>query len=377
MTDYASVIILGLGGMGSAAALALSRRGVSVIGLEQHEPAHARGSSHGDSRVIRQAYLEHPSYVPLVLEAYEYWRRLERESGQDLLHETGGLMIGPESCQTITGSVLSARTWDLDHELLDSGAISQRWPVMTPCSDDVAIYEPHAGWVPPERTVAAQLRLAAGGAESLRFHTRALQWTADKHHVTVKTSDGTVTGGHLLICAGAWSPVMLPELTHQLIVERHVQVWLTARGGLGPFRDLPIWIWEDAEAQLAYGFPAMPGDDGVKVALMRDGRIVSPDELQPEADDSDVKPVATYLTSRIPALQLPARRAVPCMYTRSPDDHFIIGSHPNHDLVTIAAGFSGHGFKFVPLVGEILADLATEGATSRDIALFAPARLRV
>lgn len=376
MADHADVIIIGLGGMGSSAALALSRRDVSVIGLEQFEPAHVRGSSHGESRIIRQAYLEHPSYVPLVLAAYRWWRSLERDSGEHLLHETGGLMLGPEGCQTIAGSTLSARTWGLDHELLDANAVAKRWPLMTPRRDDIALFEPHAGWVPPERTVAAQLRLAADRGAELRFGTRVHEWSDDGDHVTVWTSNGQVTGAHLLICAGAWAPMMLPELAASLVVERHVQVWLTPRGGADGFVNMPIWIWEDADDHMAYGFPKMPGDAGVKVALMRNGQVIAPDDLRPETDGSDVAPVADYLASRIPALGRLAQRAAPCMYTTSPDHHFIIGPYGDGDLVTIAAGFSGHGFKFVPLMGQILADLAIDGSTAHEIALFSPDRFR-
>jgi sarcosine oxidase len=360
--------------MGSAAAAALARRGRRVVGLERHWPAHDRGSSHGDSRVIRQAYFEHPSYVPLLLEAYTLWRGLERDSHTSLLTETGGLMIGPPESATVAGALASAREWGLPHELLDAADIAARWPTMTPAAADVAVHEPQAGYVRPEATVAAHLRLAVQHGAELRFGTRVERWHArgGGEGVVVETSSGTIEAERVVICGGAWSRELLDGLALPLMVERHLQVWLRPPGGVAPFDPArhPVYVWEDGAGEQAYGFPALPGEETVKAAFFRRGTPADADALDRDVRPGEVEALTGFLAPRIPALATPSERVVACMYTNTPDHHFAIGPHPAHPQVAVAAGFSGHGFKFVPVIGEIMADLATDGATERPIGLF-------
>ncbi|HEU4973639.1 MAG TPA: N-methyl-L-tryptophan oxidase [Baekduia sp.] len=368
----ADVVVVGLGGMGSAAAAALSRRGRRVVGLERHWPAHDRGSSHGQSRIIRQAYFEHPSYVPLLLEAYERWERLERDADADLLTETGGLVVGPPDSQAVAGALASAREHDLPHELLEAREVAARWPAMTPAEGEVALHEPRAGFVRPEATVSAHLRLAVAAGAELRFGTLVRSWRATESGVTVHTSAGAVEADRLVLCGGSWSGDLLTGLDVPLTVERQLQVWLTPRDGAAPFAPdrQPVWIWEDASGEQAYGFPALPGDAGVKAAFFRRGGPADPDTVDRAVQPGEVEALAAFLSGRIPALAAPAVRAAACLYTLTPDHHFAIGVHPGHPSVTVAAGFSGHGFKFVPVIGELLADLAIDGATARPIELF-------
>ncbi|RCV48624.1 N-methyl-L-tryptophan oxidase [Marinitenerispora sediminis] len=378
-TSY-DVVVIGLGGMGSAAAYHLAARGARVLGLERFGPAHDQGSSHGGSRIIRQAYFEDPAYVPLLLRAYELWERLERDSGADLLVRTGGLMIGRPDSRTVAGSRRSAEQWGLPHSMLDAAEIRRRFPTFTPEPDEVALHEERAGLVRPEATVAAHLRLAAAAGADLRFEEPAVEWDAPPGGgVRVTTPAGGYTAERLVVCPGAWAPRLLADLGVPLTVERQVQHWFAPRGGIGPFlpERHPIYIWEDAAGEQVYGFPAVDGPaGGVKTAFFRRGAECTPETIERRVAPAETAVIARHLATRLPDVPGAPLRAAACMYTNTPDEHFVIARHPRHSQVTVACGFSGHGFKFVPVVGEILADLATTGRTDHPIALFDPRRSR-
>ncbi|GDY29679.1 N-methyl-L-tryptophan oxidase [Gandjariella thermophila] len=372
------VIVIGLGGMGSAAAYRLARRGRRVLGLERFTPVHTHGSSHGGSRITRQAYFEDPAYVPLLLRAHELWLEVERDSGRHILRLTGGLMIGSPGSRTVAGSVASARQWDLPHDLLDAGEIRRRFPTMRPAPGEVALYEPNAGLVVPEESVAAHLDLAARAGADLRFGQRVRSWSAlgDGSGVRVETAEAVHTAERLVVCPGAWAPEMLADIGVPFTVERQVQYWFAPRGGVEPFRadHHPIYVWERGGRQ-CYGFPALGRpEDGVKVAFFRGGRTCTPDTIDRTVHPEEVAAIAEFAGAAIPDLPGTFLRAATCMYTNTPDEHFVIGIHPEHHQVTVACGFSGHGFKFVPVVGEILADLALDGGTRHPVALFDPKR---
>jgi sarcosine oxidase len=376
MTGF-DVIVIGLGGMGSAAAYHLAARGRRVLGLERFGPAHDRGSSHGDSRITRQAYFEDPAYVPLLLRAHELWAALARDSGRDVITLTGGLMIGPPTSTTVAGSRRSAEEWGLPHEVLGSADIRRRFPTLAPGPDDIALYEANAGFVRPEETVRAHLDLAGRQGADLRFHEPVRHWEASGDGVRVVTDGGTYTAGHLVVCPGAWAPDLLADLDVTFTIERQVLYWFAPAGGVGPFRPdrHPIYVWEDAAGTQLYGFPAIDGpDDGAKVAFFRGGRTCTADTIDRVVADFETEGMAAHLRGRIPDLPHRFLRALTCMYTNTADEHFVIAPHPAHERVTVACGFSGHGFKFVPVVGEILADLATTGSTRHPIALFDPGR---
>lgn len=205
------VIVIGLGGMGSAAAYHLAARGQRVLGLEKFTPAHDKGSSHGGSRIIRQSYFEDPAYVPLLLRAYELWAGLAAASHTEVYRVTGGLFIGPPDCLTVAGSLTASRRWGLRHEVLDAGEIRSRHPEFTPGADDIALYEQMAGFARPELTVAAHLGLAEQVGATLEFGEEVLEWAETSSGVTVRTGRGTYTAGQLVICPGAWAPQLLTE----------------------------------------------------------------------------------------------------------------------------------------------------------------------
>jgi sarcosine oxidase len=376
MAESYDVIIIGLGGMGSAAAYHLARRGQRVLGLEKFTPAHDKGSSHGGSRIIRQSYFEDPAYVPLLLRAYELWEGLAQDSGQEVYRITGGLFLGPPDCLTVAGSLRASRQWSLPHEVLDAAQIRSRFPNFTPQPGDVGLYEAKAGFARPEMTVAAHLDLAASAGATLRFGEEVQEWSESATGVTVTTGAGTYTAGQLVICPGAWAPQLLAELGIPITVERQVLYWLDPVGGTAPFEDQPIFINENAHGMQIYGFPAIDGPDGgVKVAFFRKGQECTPDTIDRVVHPGEISAMRDRVTELLPALTGDCVHSATCMYSNTSDEHFVITRHPDYANVTVACGFSGHGFKFVPVVGEIVADLATTGTTAHPIALFDPQRL--
>jgi sarcosine oxidase len=372
------VIVAGLGGMGSAAAYELAGRGKKVLGLERFSPAHDRGSSHGRSRIIRQAYFEGPEYVPLLLRAYELWEQLERETGQELMTLTGGLMIGREDGDLVSGSVASADEHDLPYELLDVGELRRRFPTYAPGPDTVALYEERAGFVRPEETVKAHLDLAGSSGADLRFEEPVLSWEATDGGVRVETPESVYEAERFVISPGAWAPRLLASLGIPLEVTRQVMFWFEPTNGPEPFlpAQFPIFIWEPDDGNMFYGFPAQDDDRGVKAAFFRAGGTpTDPDTIDREVREEEADFLRGYLAEHVPELAGRCLDARACMYTNTPDEHFVISLHPEHPQVAVACGFSGHGYKFCSVVGEILADLATEGSTPHPIDLFSPARL--
>lgn len=370
------VIVVGLGGMGSAAAAELARRGRRVLGLERFGPAHDRGSSHGGSRMVRQAYFEDPAYVPLLLRAYEGWRRLEREAAADLLTVTGGLMIGPAGSRTVEGSRASAQRWGLDHELLDAAELARRFPTLAPSPGVVALHEAAAGFVRPEAAITAALAVAQRHGADLRFGTPVSAWAASPGRVRVTSAHGVFEAGGLVIAGGAWSGELLADLGLPLVVERQVQFWFEPLRGVAEFARHPVWIWETDDGVQPYGFPAHEPARGVKTGFFRMGERCTAEGVDRSVCPAEVELMRSYLADRVPALAGPLLDARTCLYTNTPDEHFVVARHPHAPQVAIAAGFSGHGFKFVPVVGEILADLALDGATGHPIDLFRPERFR-
>ncbi|GFG54974.1 N-methyl-L-tryptophan oxidase [Mycolicibacterium agri] len=370
------VIVIGLGGMGSAAAYHLVARGQRVLGLEKFGPAHDRGSSHGGSRIIRQSYFEDPAYVPLLLRAYELWDKLATDTGREVYRLTGGLFMGPPDSVTVAGSQRASREWDLPHEMLDAAEIRRRFPTFTPYPGDVALYESKAGFARPEMTVQAHIDLAESAGAELHFGEPLHGWDDTSGGVAVTTERGTYTAGHLVICPGAWAPQLLADFGIPITIERQVLYWFDPVGGTGSFVDHPIFIHEDVEGAQAYGFPAIDGPGGgVKVAFFRKGIVCTPETIDRTVSEQEIVEMRDRVAALLPALAGDCVHTATCMYSNTPDQHFVIARHPDADRITVACGFSGHGFKFVPVVGEILADLAIDGATGHPISLFDPGRL--
>ncbi|MFM8893644.1 MAG: N-methyl-L-tryptophan oxidase [Planctomycetia bacterium] len=366
-------IVIGLGGMGSAAAYHLAARGRRVLGLEQFTPAHARGSSHGHSRIIRKAYMEHPAYVPLLERAFTLWRELAEACTEDLLHLTGGVMIGRPDTSVIMGTLASIRAHGLPHEILDARALRARFPAFTAADGIVGIAEHAAGYVVPEAAVRTHLELAAACGAELRFSEPVRRWRGlPTGGVEVETQRGVFTADNLVVAPGPFAPTVLAGLGLPLSVERRVLLWCDPIGGVEPFRqpDFPVYIWDCDDGRAFYGFPAQPGTPGVKVALHTGHDPCTPESIDRSLRADDVAAVRELLATRIPALCGSVLHHETCMYTVMPDGHFVIAAHPEHPQVVVASPCSGHGFKFVPVVGEILADLVIDGRTAHDIALF-------
>ena len=375
------VIVLGLGGMGSAAAAHLAAGGQRVLGLEQFQPAHAFGSSHGRSRVIRLAYFEHPSYVPLLLRAYELWEQLERDSGRSLLTITGGLMVGTPESEVVSGSLRSAREHGLAHEMLDAAEIRRRFSPFTPGPGIVALHEPRAGVLRPEEAIHAHLERACADGADLRFGERVVDWHAGPSgSVEVRTMRERHEAGRLVIAPGAWAPALFKLPSLPLEVERQVLYWFDPVGGAAAFAAdrFPIYIWDLGAGVQCYGFPA--DEAGVKVAFFRTGggARCTADSVERVVEPDEVIAMRHALAPCLPALASGRlTETATCMYTLTPDHHFVIGLHPDHSQVVIASPCSGHGYKFASVVGEILAELAIEGTTRQPIDLFAPLRFRL
>ena len=364
------VVVLGLGAMGSATAYHLARRGRRVLGLEQFTPAHDRGASHGHSRIIREAYFEDPRYVPLLQRAYELWDALQQQAGSRLLVLTGGLMIGPDGGELVQGTLASARQHHLPYELLSSADLKHRFPQFATDESTVAVWERRAGALFPEDCIRAHLTQAARAGAILHFEEPVQRWRVLGDGVEVTTSRGTYTAGHLIITAGPWAGQMLQQRGVPLEVERNVMYWFQPADA-APFAPdrLPVYIYEYRRGAFIYGFPQV-GRDGAKVAHHHSGELCAPETIRRDVSPEEVTRMRDILTHTLPGLNGELLHTATCMYTNTPDGHFIIDRHPSHANVTIACGFSGHGFKFASVVGEILAELALYGHTRHPIELF-------
>jgi sarcosine oxidase len=374
MRTYRTIVV-GLGAMGSAAAAAVARRGVDVLGLEQFAPLHDRGSSHGDSRIVRMAYFEHPDYVPLLRRAYDGWAELEQVSGRPLIRWTGALMIGRSDSAVVAGTLASATRWQLPHEVLDGAAMAARFPQFNLAAGEVAVHEHSAGVVDPEAAVEAlHVAARAAGAE-LRFESPVDGWDVGSDHVTVRVGGEAMAADHLVVAAGPWAAKLL-STNLALTPVRTVTYHIAAGGDRAAFApdNFPAFVWELRPGDALYGL-ADVGSGAPKVGFHHRHRPTDPDDVDREVSPEEIAAMRAVLGERIPALHGDCLASTVCMYTMTPDEHFIIGHLPGRDgRVSVAAGFSGHGFKFVPVVGDILADLALDGGTAAPIGLFDPAR---
>ncbi len=371
-------IVLGLGAMGSAAAYHLAARGKRVLGLERFGAAHNLGSSHGDSRIIRQAYHENSNYVPLLRRAYELWERLERDAGVSIMRQTGGLMIGPPGSSVVEGAIASALQHGLAHEVLNAKELRTRFPVLRPRADETAMYEAVAGYLRPEAAIHAHLRLAETCGAELHFHEPVEQWTANASGdgVKVNTGRGCYEASRLIVAPGAWAAKLLSEMQLSFAVQRHAMCWfepVADANGFEPDR-FPIYIWDVDGRNVFYGFPATGRGEGVKAAMHSGGENCTADSVNRQVSDADVDEVRSHLETFIPALNGRLLRAATCLYTLTPDEHFVVTTHPIYPQVSVAAGFSGHGFKFSSVMGELLADLAIDGRTGHPIEFLSPER---
>lgn len=360
-------VVVGLGVMGAAAAAELAARGVEVVGLDRWSPPHDRGSSHGRTRVFRTAYFEHPTYVPLLEAAAAGWRRWEEASGRELLRMTGGVFAGPADAPVVAGSRRSAEHHGLAHELLDAAEVAHRFPPLRLPDHHVAVYEPAAGVVFCEDAVAALLALAEDRGATIRTGVEVRAIHTDPAEVTVETADGTRTAAdRVVVAAGAWLDRLLPVA---VTVERQYVGWFH------PPLQLPVFVWQPEDLAVPlYGMPDLRGW-GTKVAFHHGGTTGEVDRLPREVTAEEVTRLAAATARLLPGVQARPHTTQVCWYTNTADGHFVIGPSPADARIVIAGGFSGHGFKFAPVVGRAVADLICDGGTDLDLTLFDPRRV--
>jgi sarcosine oxidase len=369
------VVVIGLGAMGSAALWQLARRGARVVGVDRFTPPHAEGSTHGRTRIIREAYYEHPLYVPLVRRAYAMWDALARESGERLFLATGGLMLGPESGTLVGGALRSAREHGLAYELVDAREVARRFPAIAPPPGDAGVIEPRAGLLFPELGVRAMLAAARAAGAEARPGARVHAWSATPHGVRVATDAGEITARHAIFAAGAWMPALVPELAASLSVMRQMGHWFAPRARSELFRAdrMPILLWEHTRDRFFYSLPDV--GEGFKASIHHEGRVIDPDAPRDAVTDAETDQVRALLERLMPDASGRLLDRNTCLYTNTPDGHFAIGAHPAHSNVSLVSACSGHGFKFAPAIGELLAQLVLDGGPAFDLAPFALARL--
>jgi sarcosine oxidase len=370
MTADYEVVVVGLGAVGSSAAYHLAKKGCAVLGLDHFHPPHSFGSSHGLSRIIREAYFEHPLYVPLVQRAYHLWQELERESGRTLFRQTGGLMIGPPDGVIVTGATRSAQQHHLPHRLLTATEIHNEFPALQPAEQMVGVWEPRAGILFPELAIESHLELAARAGAELRFETEMLRWEPKGDGIQIHTATDSISAKQVLFSAGAWMSWLVPELRSVLSVERQVQFWFEPKSNPEIFRPdrCPIYIVENATGRFFYGFPDL--GDGVKLGVHHQGAPAEPSSLNREIEPEEIEVARNLLAQFLPQAAGALRKSAVCMYTNTPDEHFWLDRHPNISQALVVSACSGHGFKFSSVVGEIAAALLMGDTCPFDLSPF-------
>jgi sarcosine oxidase len=365
-------IVVGLGAHGSAAAASLARRGQRILGLERFGRGEAFGSSGGWSRMIRIAHFEHPWLVPLAAASWERWEDLERETATPMLTRTGGLYGGPGGSTIVAGARESAGGHGVPHEVLDAAEIHRRWPILEPAADTIAILEERAGTIRIDRAIAANLAVAERLGARLDFGRPVVEWRpAAGGGFEVEAAGGKIVGAdHLVITAGPWIGTFVTDLHLPLTVEREVPMWFRPTvdpASVGADR-LPVWVLRDG-GTMYYGIRHDP-ELGLKVSIHHWGTFADADTVEREVGEPDVARVRAFLRTRMPVANGPLLGAKVCLYTNTPDEAFVIDRHPAAPGLAFASACSGHGFKFAPVIGEILADLVLDGATDWPIERF-------
>jgi monomeric sarcosine oxidase len=371
--DRYDAIVLGIGGIGSAALYQLARSGARVLGIDRFTPPHDRGSSHGQTRVIRQAYFEHSDYVPLLLESYRGWRELEQATSCKLFHQVGLIQAGPADGVVVPGVLRAAASHKLNVQEMTADEITQRWTGLSIPSDLVGAFEPAAGYLFVERCVQAHIDAArAAGAETM-FDVEVESWNASSDEVRVCFAQGEVAAKQLVITAGAWASRLLAELQVALTVRRKSLFWFATDLSDYTAENCPVFLFELPQG-VFYGFPKLD-DRGLKIAEHSGGQTIeNPLDVNRSIDPGERQRLIDVLTRYFPGVTNRVTDHTVCLYTMSPDEHFMVDRHPEHSNVVFAAGLSGHGFKFAPALGRALADLVLRGGTSLPIEFLSLAR---
>lgn len=372
------VVVAGLGAAGSSAVRHLAAAGLSVLGLERYGPVHTMGSSHGGTRIVRHAYAEGDAFVPLLARAHHLWDELAEPYGAPLLHRTGMLISGGPGAPAVAATIDCARRFGMPHQVLDAEGIRALSPPGTAVPDDaVGCLDVRAGYVRPEEALALHHRLAEEDGARLRFREPLLSFTCVRGGVTVRTHQETYSCGHLVLCGGAWSRRLLPGLPVPVRPQRQVQHWFDlapeAAGHFAPER-FPVHVWQDPG--LFYVMPAVDGPDGgLKCCAEGDPPPCDPDTLPREASPAEIAEAEHQLRRHLAGTGR-WRRAAVCTYPQTPDNHFLLGAAPGHESVWLATGLGGHGFKFLPVLGEVVLGMVdgTPRFPDEVLAPFAPDR---
>ncbi len=369
--DRYDVIVIGVGGMGSATTAHLARRGIDVLGIERYDVPHTKGSSHGITRIIRRAYYEHPSYIPLIERAYELWDDLAEETGREIIHRTGSIDAGPEGNIVFEGSVRSCEEHDIPHEVLTSEEVTERFPGYRLPEEHMALYQPDGGFVVPEQSIVGHAETAQAAGAEIRARERVHDWSETTDGgVRVRTDKGTYEAESLVLAAGAWNAAFADVLEGLAVPERQVLGWFQPETpSMYEPENFPVWNLSVPEGRF-YGLPIYDVP-GYKVGKYhhRDEQV-DPDEYNTEPAPEDEALLREFTENYFPEAAGPTMRLATCMFTNSPDEHFILDTLPDYPQVVVGAGFSGHGFKFASVIGEILADLAVDGETDHPIEMF-------
>ncbi len=363
------VIVIGVGGMGSAACWHLARRGCRVLGLERFDIPHAMGSSHGFNRIIRLGYFEDPSYVPLLRRAYENWRELETRFGEKLLFITGSVDAGPADSRMVEGSLRACREHDLAHEVMSGRELKQRFPGYELPDSHVAVLQGDGGFVSAERAIVAHVTLAQAAGAEIHAREPVLEWNTTASGVRVRTERGTYEAGRLIVAAGSWMADFVPDLRDVAVPERQVLGWFQPiEPALFTPERFPVFNMEVDDAKF-YGFPVwhVPG---FKIGRWHHlGETGQADALSREVTLRDEAVLRDCVARCFPKANGPTMGLRACFFTNTPDEHFIIDTLPGQPQVIVASPCSGHGYKFCSVIGEVLADFATKDRTSFDLGL--------
>jgi len=362
------VVVLGLGGMGSAAIYSLSKRGVNAIGIEQFSIGHSNGSSHGETRIIRQAYFEHSDYVPLLKRSYELWKEIASQSPLPIIDQRGVVIFGdPNSSFVYQESLRSAKTHQIPIETMNSKSVHQKWPEYQPLDHHMGLYEPGGGLVYPENTIKTHIRLAMDLGAEIIENTPVSSITPKGEKFELKVGSSTITAKKLIITGGAWSNQLLVDLNLPLKLKRKTLAWFKLKKSQTPNSGTPCFAYH-IDGHFFYGFPSLDGQT-VKIAEHFSGEEIStPDQKKLDSiPESELKLLQKFIEAHLPKVSSNLEKYATCLYTMTPDEHFIIDRHPSHPNIVFAAGFSGHGFKFVPVIGEILSELTLDGRTNHQI----------
>lgn len=360
-------IVLGVGGFGSGALYHLANRRVNAIGLEQFDIAHDRGSSHGESRIIRKAYFEHPDYVPLLHRSYELWRQLEDESGQSLMHLCGLMLAGPPDGEAIPGARLAASRYGVTLEDIPRDQFPARLPGFRIPEEFDVVIEPEAGYLEVEACVATHIEQARRGGATLKTGETVRNWSSDGRTVRVETDSETYEAASLIITAGPWSEQVLQSLGVPLRVVRKPMFWLPVESSdYDLTAGTPAFYYERPDG-IFYGLPSLDGRL-IRISEHSGGdEVADPSLVDRTIHQRDVTAIQQFVQSALPGVNPDYARHAVCLYTHSPDDHFLVDHHPAHENVVYGAGFSGHGFKFTSVLGQALAELAIDGRTDLPI----------